>query len=120
MIAEAKVDIGITESKIEQMRKEVTIPVTIDNETHDFVITLRYEERDDSHCDRVFNSYQIEGKTQQEAWSDYHNDYTEGLNENLGEWLDECFTLDKEQSNEELEQLFNILWGVLEDENLAY
>ena len=122
MKTKVRIGDGITEGKTEKMRKKVTIPVTINNETNDFEITLRYEEIDDSYCDRLFLSYQIEGKSIRQAWVDPegHADYTEGLNEDIGDWLNEYFTLNEEQLNQELEQLFDMLWVILEDENLAY
>ena len=110
---------AIVVSKTERMRREFTFPVTHYSKTHNLVITLNYDEEDDSFFNRKLTSFEVDVQPIQSTWAEEHQDYLEDLNECIGEWFDSTFPeVDDVIANKECEQLFEIMWGIISEENL--
>lgn len=100
-------------STTHSMDMGVEIPVTINNETHNFGLTCYYDEKDNDSAKRELYGHKVEGQCRHGESADIG----ESMSECIHDWFDDNF--DGNYSDKDYDELFEKVWEFLTDENLV-
>lgn len=126
MIAEFTPKQAVVIDKVDYMRKEIDVVITIEDETHDLDIVLLYEESDNNECLRSLYGYQVGNGDIQKPISgdpDISIDWGENIHNEITDWFFTTFIVQEDEKNEKIgdviDEVFSKVWDVLEEENLV-